>query len=131
MACAIESGQILDKHSKIINMVMVYLESKTEYLYAVNVGFQLLLIIMVDRSPFSTRLGPVWYAGRKTAEEFLNILKQLPETTSSDILQADFAQSLETELDKLLFSEVISTEEPPANAPNPTSLQTINPLKTI
>ena len=80
MAGAIESGQILDKHSEIINLV--YLESKTEYLYAVNVGSQLLLIIVVDRSPFSTRLGTVWYAGRKTAEELLNILKQPPETTS-------------------------------------------------
>lgn len=125
MAGAIESGKILDKNSEIINLV--YLESANEYLYAVNVSSHLLLIIVVDRAPFSSRLGTVWYASRRTAKELLHIVQQPKAEQDVQSINASMIESLGNELDKLLHSGMVSAESDPSTAlSEPTSPQTEN-----
>ena len=58
-----EAGQTLDQDWETINLV--YREGKHEHLYALNVDQNLLLILVIGRGPYSSRLGAVWYYARQ------------------------------------------------------------------
>ncbi len=112
---AVDTGKILDKNSDLVNLI--YLESKNEYLYAISVSSQLILIIVIDHTPFSSRLGTVWYSSRKSASELINILHQSPSDQTTPVLDANVIESIGDELDKLLGGGNISPDTNPPDTP--------------
>lgn len=95
-----ETGTLLSRDALDINLV--YRESKHDYLYGVSIGSQFLLIIIIDRGQYSSRLGTVWYCARRVALEIFKIMRQTRYADPSRVLAADFTQSMGDELDRLL-----------------------------
>ncbi len=95
-----EAGQAIDGERDSISLL--YREGPTGSLYIINIGSQLLLVILVDRGPYNTKMGTVWYAAQQVASMLLvNVVQK-----EYDNPQGLFGQGLETavenELDKLL-----------------------------
>jgi CheY-like chemotaxis protein len=70
-----EAGKAVDKNTEGVNLA--FREGKHEDLYAVNIG-SFLLILVIDRGPFSSKLGSVWYSAQKAAAELRVPLGGLP-----------------------------------------------------
>ena len=64
LATLLEAGRELDKEA-ILNLS--YREGKNTDLYALNIGEVLILIIIIDKGRFYSKLGTVWYYARQTA----------------------------------------------------------------
>jgi hypothetical protein len=64
LATLLEAGRALDQDA-ILNLS--YREGKNTDLYALNVGEILILIIIIDKGRFYSKLGTVWYYARQTA----------------------------------------------------------------
>jgi hypothetical protein len=64
LATLLEAGRELDQDA-ILNLS--YREGKKTDLYALNVGEVLILIIIIDKGRFYSKLGTVWYYARQTA----------------------------------------------------------------
>ncbi len=94
-----ETGQLLDKDPEATNLV--YRESKNGHLYAVNIGQQLLLILVIDRGRYSTRLGTVWYYTQQTADKLHKLLNKIDYSDNRQLFGDSLAQDFGTELDKL------------------------------
>ncbi len=97
----IEAGRILDDDSNAINLA--YREGKNEFVYAINVGPQLLLILIIDRGPYSSRLGSVWYYAQRTALDLRRIVGTAEYANPQQIFDDQVNQAFDTELDKLLL----------------------------
>lgn len=97
-----EVGRVLDGEQDAVNLV--YRESATEDLYVINVGMNIHLIIIIDRTAFSNRLGLVWYAAKQTALTLAKKLGQAEYAQPGDIFNQSLDQALVGEMDKL-FSE--------------------------
>jgi CheY-like chemotaxis protein/predicted regulator of Ras-like GTPase activity (Roadblock/LC7/MglB family) len=98
-------------------------------IYSANVGDNLFLAILYDRSVQASRIGLVWLYTRRTIEGLLSILSNVGNaaTVSTQSLDAGFGASLMEELDTL-FPDSASQEEtraegaiveerPPSSAP--------------
>lgn len=100
----IEVGRMLDDNADAINLT--YREGERENLYIVNVGRQILLILVVDRTAYSSRLGSVWYHARQTA---VNLRKTVGDmdfaSAPQDFLENNLPNAFEDELDKLFSDE--------------------------
>ena len=94
-----ETGQMLDKDQEATNLV--YRESKNGYLYAVNIGRQLLLILVIDRGRYSSRLGTVWYYTQQAAGNLLKILSSIDYSDTRQFFDTSLEQNFGDELDKL------------------------------
>jgi ActR/RegA family two-component response regulator len=64
LATLLEAGRELDQDA-ILNLS--YREGKNTDLYALNIGEVLILIIIIDKGRFYSKLGTVWYYARQTA----------------------------------------------------------------
>lgn len=60
-----EAGKAIDGDAGAINLA--YRESAHQYLYVLNIGQKLLLVIIINRSQYSSRLGTVWYYAQQAA----------------------------------------------------------------
>jgi hypothetical protein len=83
---------------------LAYREGKQQDLYAVNVG-SFLLIIVIDRGPFSTRLGSVWYHAQKAAEGLREKFRTADLHTTEKSLGRDMEQALFGELQKIFVED--------------------------
>ncbi len=99
MATLSEAGRVLDADAEAINLA--YRESDNGYLYAVNIGPQQLLILVIDRSSYSSRLGTVWYHARQTALALRQIVSKVAQVTPQQIFNPTVDRAFEAELDKL------------------------------
>jgi CheY-like chemotaxis protein len=97
----IEAGRILDNDSDAINLA--YREGKNEFVYAINVGQQLLLILIVDRTTYSSRLGSVWYYAQRAALDLRQITGAAEFVDPQQIFDNKVDQAFDTELDKLFL----------------------------
>ncbi|MDR3578268.1 MAG: response regulator [Anaerolineaceae bacterium] len=61
----LQAGQTIDNDLEAVNLV--YRESKLHNMYAVTIGQNNLLILVIDRGEYSNRLGTVWFYTRQTA----------------------------------------------------------------
>jgi len=93
-----EAGKTIDRNEEGVNLA--YREGKHEDLYAVNVG-SFLLIIVIDRGPFSSRLGSVWYSAQKAAGELREKFRTADYHTTENTLGQDMEQALYGELQKI------------------------------
>ncbi len=100
MATLTEAGRALDDDIETINLA--YHEGKREHLYAINIGHHLLLILIIDRSPYSSRLGSVWYYARQAAVNLRQTLREAEYVNPQQIFDESVEQAFDTELDKLL-----------------------------
>ena len=100
IAAMLEVGHTLDNDQDAINLV--YREGKSEYLYAINIGQQLMLILIIDRQPYSSRLGSVWYYARQTAVTLYDELaKNDPAEAPKFLKDEALDQAFSDELDRL------------------------------
>lgn len=99
-----EAGRVLDGEADTINLA--YREGPKEYLYAINVGAQLLMILILDRGPYSSRLGSVWYYAQQTAVELRDLLDKAEYATADQIFNDSIDQAFDAELDKLFGDEL-------------------------
>ena len=100
----IEVGRFLDDNTDAINLT--YREGERENLYIVNVGRQILLILVVDRSVYSSRLGSVWYHARQTAVSLRETVGDMDYVGAPQVhLEGNLPNAFEDELDKLFSTE--------------------------
>ncbi len=99
MATLQAAGEALDNDKEAINLS--YREGTKDNLYAINIGRQLLLIVMIDNSPYSSRLGTAWYYARQTAVALRDLLSQTETGGASLILDNDVDENLDEAFDEL------------------------------
>ncbi|MGB7539150.1 MAG: response regulator [Anaerolineales bacterium] len=93
-----EAGKAVDKNAEGVNLA--YREGKHEDLYAVNIG-SFLLILVIDRGPFASKLGSVWYSAQKAAAELREKFRSGNYHTTENTLGRDMEQALYGELQKI------------------------------
>jgi two-component system response regulator (stage 0 sporulation protein F) len=93
-----EAGKAVDKTTEGVNLA--YREGKHEDLYAVNIG-SFLLILVIDRGPFSSKLGSVWYSAQKASAELREKFRSADYHTTENTLGQDMEQALYGELQKI------------------------------
>jgi predicted regulator of Ras-like GTPase activity (Roadblock/LC7/MglB family) len=98
-----EAGQLLDGDQSTINLV--YREGQHEYLYALNIGQQLLLILIIDRGRYSCRLGTVWYYAQQVAVTLRETLNQTKRPASPATSEDSLDREIELELDELFGAD--------------------------
>lgn len=103
IATLVEVGRSLDGDSDAINLA--YREGKNEYLYALNVGNQMLMIIVINRTPYSSRLGSAWYYAQQTALSLRQKLSKLKQDDTRQLFEDTIDEAFDTELDKLLSGD--------------------------
>jgi CheY-like chemotaxis protein len=103
MASLFEAGRVMDGNPESINLA--YREGVHEALYMTNVGRKFLLIMVVDRGMFSTRIGSVLYFARQAAITLKNKFNQSSQVPSQQIFSSDLEQELGDEFDKLFSTE--------------------------
>jgi CheY-like chemotaxis protein len=99
IATLIEAGRFLDGDKDAINLA--YREGKDEYLYAINIGQQLLLILIIDRGPYSSRLGSVWYYAQQTALTLRQVLDEAEYVNPRQVFSEAVDEAFDAEIDKL------------------------------
>jgi two-component system response regulator (stage 0 sporulation protein F) len=97
-----EAGKAIDPGEEGVNLA--YREGKHQELYAVNVG-SFLLIIVIDRGPYATRLGSVWYSAQKAAGELKKKFRTADVRTTENTLDKDMEQALYGELQKIFVDD--------------------------
>ena len=102
-ATLLEVGRALDGESDAVSLI--YREGKFVYLYATNVGQHLLLILLIDRTPYSARLGSVWYYAQQTAASLRQAVGQSEYADPHQILGGFSEDDLGQELNKLFSGE--------------------------
>ncbi len=101
IAALLEAGQVLDEQME--NTTLVYREGKNETMYALNVGAKMLLILIIDRGQYSSRLGSVWYYAQQVATNLQQLLSK-SESRPKQGLKGLIDQAFDDELDKILSS---------------------------
>lgn len=100
MATLSEAGHAMDGDIDTINLA--YREGKKESLYAINIGQQLLLILVIACGQYSSRLGTVWYYARQTAEALLQTVGEGGGASPPpQIFNEELGQAFDAEMDKL------------------------------
>jgi CheY-like chemotaxis protein len=94
-----EAGHTLDGDADAINLA--YREGQKEHLYAVNVGQQLLLVLVIDRTAYGSRLGTVWYYAQQTALSLRQVVGEAEYASPRQVFGEELEQALDTELDNL------------------------------
>lgn len=96
----IEAGRAIDGNAECVHLA--YREGKNDDLYALNVGQQYLLILVVNRGPYSSRLGSVWYHARQIALNLKTKLDEIESVAKNPVFPGQIEQAFDTELNKLL-----------------------------
>ncbi len=99
IATLAEAGRTIDGNDNVINLA--YREGKSDNLYAINIGAQHLLIILIERGPFSSRLGSVWISAQRAATSLLEGLNNAKYASPGNVLGEDLEQAVHGELEKL------------------------------
>lgn len=99
MATLQAAGQALDQDANAINLS--YREGQRDNLYVINIGQQLLLILVIENSAYSSRLGSVWYYARQTAVSLRKTIGEAEYATAPQLFDEHMDQAFATELDKL------------------------------
>lgn len=99
MATLQEAGRVLDSDENAIHLT--YREGQQDNLYAINIGHQLLLIIIIEQGTYSSRLGSVWYYAQQTAVTLSQKLGKAETATAPDLFDDQFDEAFDNELDKL------------------------------
>ncbi len=99
IASLAEAGRVLDGDVNSTNLI--YRESQHEYLYAVNIGQTFLLIIIIDRGTYSSRLGSVWYYAQQGVIDLQQTLAETETVTPHNLFDESTDAAFDAEFDKL------------------------------
>ena len=99
VATLIEAGRVIDGDSDTINLA--YREGKRENLYVVNIGRQLLLIFLIDRGPYNSRIGSIWYYAQRAARVLQEKLSEGQYTDPQKLFDNDLEEALDQQMDDL------------------------------
>lgn len=102
IATLAEAGRTINDFDDAVHLE--YCEGKSESLYAINIGSQFLLIILIDRGSSSSRLGLVWYYAKLAAASLLEGLTNAKYSSPGNLL-GDIEQVINGELDKILGND--------------------------
>ena len=117
----LEAGRVIDGDTDTINLA--YREGKRENLYVVNIGYQLLLIFLIDRGPYTSRIGSVWYYAQRAARVLQEKINEAEYVNTKGLLDNNLGETLDGQFDLLM--------EAPATFPSsPKSESVINPIAT-
>jgi CheY-like chemotaxis protein len=110
MATLIESGRIFDDSEDSIQLA--YREGPEDCLYAINIGEQLLLILVLHNGPYASRIGSVWFYAQRAAKALGQAFQEYEAADPGKIFSEDMGPELETELDGLFSPAQASRVEP-------------------
>lgn len=100
-----EAGRTMDRKDEAI--CLVYRENDSRCLYALNVGYSFILVLIIDRGEYSSRLGTVWYYAQRVTVKLRQIMSQAEYADSQRIFDQEVDQQFDSELDKLLAGDDI------------------------
>jgi CheY-like chemotaxis protein/predicted regulator of Ras-like GTPase activity (Roadblock/LC7/MglB family) len=103
IATLAEAGRTIGDNDTVINLA--YCEGKSDNLYAINIGSQFLLILIIDRGPSSSRLGLVWYYAHNAATALLEVLNNAKYSNPGNMLGEDFEKVMDGEFDELFHED--------------------------
>ena len=103
IATLAEAGRTIGDNDTVINLA--YCEGKNDNLYAINIGSQFLLILIIDRGPSSSRLGLVWYYAHLAATSLLKVLNNAKYSNPGNMLGENFEQVMDGEFDELFHED--------------------------
>lgn len=104
MATLQAAGEALDGEQNTINLS--YREGDRDNLYAINIGRQLLLVVIIENSPYNSRLGTAWYYARKTAVALRDLLNKTESGVPALMLDNNIDESLDDAFDSLFSAEL-------------------------
>ena len=110
IATLLEAGRLLDKDTESINLV--YREGKRECMYAINIGEQLLLILILHNGPYTSRIGSVWYYAQQAAIELQRTLGEAEFASPTQIFDEKLVDNLDKEIDHLFLEQQLSNGNP-------------------
>lgn len=119
IATITEAGRALDGNEDTINLA--YREGRSVNFYAINIGKHLLMVLIIDRSAYSSKLGAVWYYAQNAARELSETLGKDDLSTMEPLLAEDSIANLDKEFDKLLGLEDTLLAAPVEPPPPPNS----------
>lgn len=111
VATLLEAGRIIDGEADTTNLA--YREGVHDNLYVVNVGRQLLLIILIERGAYSSRLGSVWYYAQQASQALREKLGEAEYASPREVFVEDLGKAMDGELDRLF--ETPKESDPHAN----------------
>ncbi len=130
IATLTQAGKALDGADDTIHLI--YRESSQYHLYGINVGENLLLVILIANSRFSSPLGSVWYYARRIVRELRSVLGDTGTVSEPAPLDSEFTHSLEAALDTLLgLDEASPPERPAPKQPRNTAAPLSEPQDTL
>jgi hypothetical protein len=95
-----EVGCSLDNNPDAVTLT--YREGEREDLYMVNVGQHILLVLIIDRTAYNSRLGSVWYYAKQTAVNLRPIIGDVNSNVQAQDVFDDTAEAaFDYELDQL------------------------------
>ena len=106
------AGQDIDGSKDTTNLI--YRESELGDLYVINIGSQLLLMIVIARACYNTKLGTVWYAAQQVASMLLVTVVQQQYAEPEGLMGPGLERAVCNELDRLLRPS--ETPNPPAES---------------
>ncbi|MCE1253407.1 MAG: response regulator [Anaerolineae bacterium] len=118
VATLLEAGRVIDGDTDTINLA--YREGKRENLYVVNIGRQLLLIFLIDRGPYNSRIGSIWYYAQRAARVLQEKLNQADYSSPQNLFDDNMETALDQQMDELLKP---SPQESPVPQAQPAALQ--------
>jgi len=98
MSTLLEVGKSLQDED-VINLT--YREGNISDLYAINIGVRLILLLVIDRGPFYTRLGTVWFYARQTAINLMEKMDQAAAVAPAHVFDESTTEAYNQELDRL------------------------------
>ncbi len=123
VATLIEAGRVIDGDTDTINLA--YREGKRENLYVVNIGRQLLLIFLIDRGPYNSRIGSIWYYAQRAARVLQEKLHEGQYADPQKLFDNNLEEALDRQMDDLFDAPQDGGEEvsaaPAHHPPQPSS----------
>jgi hypothetical protein len=98
IATLLEAGKELEDEGVIH---LSYREGSLNDLYAVNIGKNILLVILIRKSPGYSKLGTAWYYARQSALSLSQYLYSTDEKSVEKVFDQSSTQAINDELDKL------------------------------
>lgn len=111
VATLLEAGRMIDGETDTINLA--YREGKRENLYVVNIGRQLLLIFLIDRGPYNSRIGSIWYYAQKAAKVLQEKIYEGDFSSPKNLLEENIGEQMGNQIDSLFDNMVPSSPTKP------------------
>jgi len=126
LATLVEAGRSIDDDPD--SIYLAYREGGHDNLFAVNVGLQFLLIIILQRGTTNSRLGTLWYVAQTTVQTLKEKFASSKYVLPGDVLSPNMEKAVSGELQKILSEpERIQAAREPDTHPLP---QPETPIET-